>query len=327
MNASVRRLVVFAPNWLGDAIMSLPAIADLRRSMPERSVAVAARPTIAPLFGLVPGIDQVVAIEKQGWDASPALSSFEAALLLPNSFHVALVAARAGIPERWGYRTDWRRPLLTRAIDPPAGQHQVDYYQQLTCALGFPSGPAEPRIVLSPELSEAGARALTSAGWDGRTPLVAMAPGTAYGTARRWPAPSFAGLARSLADDGIRSVLVGSQADAPIGQEIEASAGGAPMLNLMGTDLPTLAATLSSCRALVSNDSGAMHLGAALGVSVTAVFGPTDERLTGPRGDRHTVLAHQVWCRPCMLRECPYDHECMKGVGVDMVVDAVRRTL
>lgn len=317
---------MFAPSWLGDAVMALPAMADISRAMPELPIAVAARPNVVPLFSLVPGIGRVVAIEKKGWDARD-LSSFDAAVLLPNSFHVALVAARAGIAERWGYRTDWRRPLLTRAIDPPVGQHQVDYYQQLTRALGFPSGPAEPRIAISQQLREAGVRALNDAGWDGRIPLVALAPGTAYGTARRWPAPSFAGLARSLAEDGIRSVLVGSQADAPIGEAIAAAAGDTPLLNLMGSDLPTLAATLASCRALVSNDSGAMHLGAALGVSVTAVYGPTDERITGPRGDQHTIVAHQVWCRPCHLRECPYDHECMKGVGVDMVLDAVRRTL
>ena len=98
-------------------------------------------------------------------------------------------------------------------------------------------------------------------------------------------------------------------------------------MNLMATDLPTLAGILAACRALVSNDSGAMHLAAALGVRVTAVFGPTDERLTRPAGDTHVVLTRPVWCRPCMMRECPIDHRCMRGIGVDRVVGAVRQML
>jgi len=135
-------------------------------------------------------------------------------------------------------------------------------------------------------------------------------------------------------------VMVGGRADLPVARQIEealgvpgaAAAPGAPLegdvvLNLMGTDLPTLAGILSACRALVSNDSGAMHLGAALGLRVTAVFGSTDERLTRPAGDGHIVLTNPVWCRPCMMRECPIDHRCMRGVGVDQVVGAVRQML
>ena len=149
MKPSVPRLVVFAPNWLGDAVMSLPAIADVRRALPDVSLTIAARPAIAPLFSLVPGLDDVVVLEKKGrgsfsWSSKRGRESFsperhekdsrplfDTAILLPNSFHTALTAWRAGITERWGYRTDWRRPLLTRAIDPPVGAHQVEYYQHL----------------------------------------------------------------------------------------------------------------------------------------------------------------------------------------------------
>jgi heptosyltransferase-2 len=165
------------------------------------------------------------------------------------------------------------------------------------------------------------------AGWDGRRPLGARAPGAAYGGAKRWPPAAFAGLARTLADDGVQAVMVGSRADLPVAREIEQALGGNLMLNLMGTDLPMLAGTLAACRALVSNDSGAMHLGAAIGVPVTAVFGPTDERLTRPAGEGHAVLTHPVWCRPCMMRECPIDHRCMRGIGVERVVGAVRQML
>src|SRR5262249_22429555 len=213
--------------------------------------------------------------------------AFAAALLLPNSFHSALLVKRAGIPERWGYRTDWRGPLLTRAIErAPSGIHQVEYYQQLVHALGFPSGPVEPRIDLPAAAAAAGSDALTRAGWDSRAPLVALAPGAAYGGAKRWPPERFAALARALADDGVTTVLVGTAADASGGREIERGLGRVRALNLIGsTDLPTLAGVFVHCRTLVTNDSGAMHLAAAVGVRVTAVFGPTDERATGPRGE------------------------------------------
>src|SRR5204863_6029517 len=128
----VNRLLILAPNWLGDAVMALPAIADVHRALPATAITVAARSAIAPLFGLVPHVHDVVVL-----DGSPPGSGYDAALLLPNSFRSALIVSRSGIPERWGYRTQWRAPLLTRAIGwAPAGLHQVEYYRQLVHALG-----------------------------------------------------------------------------------------------------------------------------------------------------------------------------------------------
>jgi heptosyltransferase-2 len=327
MKLTVSRVVVFAPNWLGDAVMALPAIADVGRALPAGALTIAARPTIAPLFGLLPAMGDVVLLTKKGPETRSPMST---AILLPNSFQSALAAWRAGIAERWGYRTDWRRALLTRAIEAPTGLHQVEYYRHLVRALGFANGPGQPHIPLSNELRESGAEQLRGVGWDGVEPLLAIAPGAAYGGSKRWPPEYFAALVRSLSEDGVRAVMVGSRADLPVGREIEAAveaSNGVSLLNLMGTDLPTLAAVLVNCRALVSNDSGAMHLAVALGVRVTAVYGPTDERVTRPLGDAHAVLTNPVWCRPCWLRECPIDHRCMRGIGVDRVAGAVRPML
>lgn len=342
-SSTSKRLVVVAPNWLGDAVMALPAIADLRRGMPDASVAIAARPAIAPLFSLVPGVRDLVVLERRGANWADGLQplragSFDTALLLPNSFQSALTAWRAGIPERWGYRAQGRAVLLTRSIARPAERvHQAAYYQRLTTALGFAPGPLQPRLEVSPEVRRAGADLLASAGWDRRAPLVALAPGAAQGGAKRWPAASFAAVGRALAGDRVASVLVGSVADAEAGAEVEMGTGiflpeaagkNIPVpLNLIGrTDLLALAGVLAHCRALVSNDSGAMHFGAALGVPLVAIFGPTDERETRPIGAVDpVVLTHQVWCRPCMLRECPLTHGCMRGVSVDAVLAAVQR--
>jgi lipopolysaccharide heptosyltransferase II len=322
----MNRLVILAPNWLGDAVMALPAIADVRREWPRADIIVAARPSIAPLFRIVGEANGIA-------DVDHLDHAFDAALLLPNSFRSALLVKRARIPERWGYRTQLRGALLTRAIDPSKGVHQVEYYQHLVHALGVPNGPIEPRLTVPDAVREAGARLLADAGWDGAAPLVALAPGAAYGSAKRWPAESFAELAGALASDGVQCVMIGSAADAATASDVARAvdAGGHDCVGLRSlvgkTDLPTLAGVLANCRALVTNDSGAMHLAAACGVAVTAVFGPTDERATRPIGDGHTIITHEVWCRPCMLRECPLDHRCMLAIAPADVTVAARRSL
>jgi lipopolysaccharide heptosyltransferase II len=337
-NRIVNRLVILAPNWLGDAVMALPAIADVRRAFPEATITIAARSSVAPLFAMVDDVDDTIVLSRAASMMSPSTwqemgaelagGRFEAALLLPNSIHSALIANRAGIADVWGYRGNWRGRFLTRAIAPPSGIHQIAYYQHLVDALGCANGSSEPRVNVPGVARDAARTALTEAGWDGRAPLVALAPGAAYGGAKKWPSESFAELASTLAADGISCVMVGSPADAGTGHDVARAFTGVALLNLMGrTDLATLAGVLSLSRTLVTNDSGAMHLAAAAGVSVTAVFGPTNERATRPLGDAHVVLTHDIWCRPCMLRECPLDHGCMRGVAPGVVLDAARRTL
>ena len=325
------RLLILAPNWLGDAVMALPAIRDVLKHAGGASICLAARPAVAPLFRLVQGIDLVVPIEKGGRLGG---ERFDAALLLPNSFHAALVAFRAGIPERWGYRADCRGPLLTRAVARPPRGHQIDYYQHLTEALGFARGEPRPHLDVTPDARRRGAAALAEAGWNGTDPLVAIAPGAAYGGAKRWPPQYFASLSSALAADGVVTAMVGSAADARTGAEIErALSGGVRVLNLIGrTDLETLCGVFTACRTLVTNDSGAMHVAAAVGLAVTAVFGPTRERETAPRNPdplqpAHAIIVHDVWCRPCMERECPLDHRCMRGVAPSVVLDSAQRVL
>ena len=151
----MKRLVILSPNWLGDAVMALPALADVRRGAPSVSIAIAARPAIAPLFSLVPGVDETIVLpapslrDVTGWRGlGDELDSrdFDTALLFPNSMQSALRVSRARIPERWGYRTDWRGRLLTRAVEPIRGSHQVSSYQHLVKALGFSNGSSEPRV-------------------------------------------------------------------------------------------------------------------------------------------------------------------------------------
>ncbi len=318
-----RRLLLFSPNWLGDAVMALPALESIRVTWPDATIDVAARPAVAPLFSLVSGIDRIVTLERR-LASAPTLreSGYDVALLFTNSFQTARLAYAAGVAERWGYRADFRSWLLTRGVPRPSRLHQVDYYKTLVSSLGFSGGPTDPRIDLDAARRDEGARLLAGAGWDGATPLVALAPGAAFGSAKRWPAPSFADLSDHLAGDGIRAVLIGSPGDREAGGEVKAAIRSrvAPIDLIGRTDIPQLAGVLSHCRTLITNDSGAMHLAAAIGVNVVVMFGPTREHETYPRGaGRHAFLKNPVWCRPCMLRECPLTHRCMTGIAVDAV--------
>jgi len=336
----MNRLVILAPNWLGDAVMALPAIADVRRAAPAASITVAARASIAPLFTMAPEVDETLTLGDSEAETLAA-QRFDTALLLPNSTRAAIVARRAGVAARWGYRTGWRGSLLTRAIPAPRGVHQIEYYQHLVRALGFPSGRSEPRVTVPASARAAGRALLVESGWNGRTPLVAIAPGAAYGGAIRWPPEYFAELAADLSADGVQCVMVGTTADAATARDVarafQARDRGperAALLDLIGrTDLPALAGALANSRAMVTNDSGAMHLAAAVGIAVTAMFGPTNEQATSPRVASApqtpplTILTHAIWCRPCMLRECPLDHRCMRGIEVATVLAAARSSL
>ena len=334
--------LVVAPNWLGDAVMALPAIADVRAHAGAGRLIVAARPGIADLFRLVPGVHQVVELGWKGrWlrradfraDAVRlADCGADVALLLPNSFATALLVKQAAIAERWGYATDMRAPLLTRAVRRPRGSvHQGAYYQHLTAALGVPAGPLHPRLVVPSSALESARRLMTGRHVDLGSPVVVLAPGAAYGTAKRWIPAHVAALASALVRERRATcLLVGSGADratTTLVRSLMAADARAHAIDVAGeTTLETLAGLFAIAQACVSNDSGAMHLAAAVGTPIVAVFGPTRERETAPltaAGGRAEVLTHPVFCRPCMLRECPIDHRCMARVTPTRVFQAV----
>ena len=331
MTVAGGRILLRAPNWLGDAVMAIPAMAAFRAAHAPAMLTLAAPASIAPLFREATAIapDEVLTVEKADETAALRAGRFDVAVLFPNSFRTAWVARRAGIAERWGYAAHGRSLLLTRPVRPPAGRlHQAAYYLHLARALGADAGERLPRVSITEATRGRVQELLRQWRIDSASPLVGIAPGAAYGHAKRWPPARAAELAGRLHARGATVVLVGAAGDRDAGREIESSLpAGARVVNLIGrTDLRLLAGLLAACHAFVSNDSGAMHLAAAAGVPVAAIFGPTDDRVTAPLGD-HDVIVHQVFCRPCMLRDCPIDHRCMRGISVDVVFDAVARRL
>jgi heptosyltransferase-2 len=325
--------VIRAPNWLGDAVMALPAMAAVRTAYAKDFLAVAAIPSIAPLFreDTIARPDEVIAIEDPRREIDMLRSGrFDEIVLMPNSFRSAWHARRAGIRERSGFRRNVRSRLLTRAVYRPRGRvHQSAYYLHLVRGLGFDAPERLPQVTVRPETRRRAEALLESAGIARDADAIGFAPGAAYGHAKRWPPDRVRDvIVRLVRERGAACILLGAASDRDAGREIESSLPeGVVVANFIGrTDLRAFAGVLAHCRAFVSNDSGAMHLAAAVGVPVTAIFGPTDERVTAPLGEHH-VLIHQVFCRPCMLRDCPIDHRCMKGIGVEAVYESVVRRL
>jgi heptosyltransferase II len=333
VNGDGQRLVIRAPNWLGDAVMALPAMGSIRRHF-RGSLIVAARSSIAPLFEEETDArpDQVLVLDETREIDQLRATRADTIVLLPNSFGSAWVARRANIAERWGYAGSARSILLTRAVARPRGKvHQVEYYRHLVHGFGVESIDAPPRLAVTARTARTTDGLLRDAKVTGEERLVGFAPGAAYGHAKRWPPDRVARLIVHLASTyGVVPVLVGAGDDRFTGREIESTLPtGTRLVNLIGkTTLRTLAGVIARCAAFVSNDSGAMHVAAALGVPLTAIFGPTDERVTAPRSQGPAdVILRQVFCRPCMLRECPIDHRCMKRIEVEEVAQAVGKHL
>lgn len=306
-----------SPNWLGDAVMAMPAVRNLKTLLEDEPLAVAAPEKLAALWRKCPFVDQVIALEKpkniQATAKQLRGGKFGAALLLPNSLRSAAEAWQAGIPQRLGYARGGRGLLLTHSIPAPtrnpARLHQRFYYLDLVTALGAPSDSSLPKLRKDPT-TVSGSRGL----------VLAICPGAEYGPAKRWPVENFVTVARHFVSTRkAKIVLLGAPVDVPIAEEFARQLPGVD--NRVGkTSLVEFMAALVSARLVLCNDSGAMHLASALGVPTMAVFGSTEPQLTGPMGQRSRVLRHHVPCSPCFLRECPIDFACMKGISPELAI-------
>jgi lipopolysaccharide heptosyltransferase II len=320
------RLVV-APNWIGDAVMSLPVLRAMRRADPSRRITVLARRGPAAVYraeGTADGVRTTSGLVADA--AASARERFSEAWLLPNSFRSALVPFLARIPDRIGYATDGRAALLTRALaPPPRTDHQLRDYDPLLRSRGIEPDPDPPRLPIPAEAAARAHSALARAGLPTEGPSVLLAPGAAFGWTKRWPPDRFGRLADLLTARGSHCALVIGPGEESIAEEVRrASTRPVPVLGL-DLDPVGVAALAARARVVVANDSGPMHLAAAVGTPVVALFGPTDPGRTGPKGSPSEVLDRYVFCSPCYLKECPYGHECMREISVETVLAAVER--
>jgi lipopolysaccharide heptosyltransferase II len=331
-----KRILVRAANWVGDGIMSLPALEALRARLPGTEVVLLVKPWVSEIYWYHPAVSRLIVYDPKtrhrGLSGFQKLieeiraERFEAALLFQNAFQAALIAWAARIPVRVGYATDGRAGLLTDAIiRPPASHygHQAGYYLQLLFRAGLienPQIPAQVRIQIQQAEKNWAAKQLKAMGLSGPRFLIGLNPGAAFGPAKRWRFDRYADLADRLIGALHADVLIfGSSGERLLAEKIARAMKHTPIVLAGETSMRQLMALLAQCRLVVTNDSGPMHLAAALGLPVVAIFGSTDERATGPLGGRARVVKNEVECSPCGLRRCPIDFRCMEGLSVDQV--------
>ncbi|HVF49886.1 MAG TPA: lipopolysaccharide heptosyltransferase II [Pyrinomonadaceae bacterium] len=341
----IERVIVRGVNWVGDAVMTIPALRELRRVLPGAHITLATRAWAEGIFADADFIDELLPLDWQLGGVPAFLQqvrawrngAFDLALLLPNAFAPAFIAAAARVPLRIGYATDARRLLLTHPLAVPAwrGQrHEVFYYlnlvgeleRLLTGASQVDDGRA-PRLDLqvSFERREHAREILARLGVefdaDNETlsrPLVALCPGSTNSRAKRWPAERFAVLADRLMDEaGADCLLVGASEELDVTEEVSALMRHTPLVLTGRTSLAETVAVLSLVNLLVSNDTGPAHVAAALARPVLVIFGPTDPVTTRPFSDTAQVVRQPPECAPCMLRDCPIDHRCMTAISPD----------
>lgn len=370
MASTPERVLVRGVNWLGDAVMSTPALLRLREALPRAHIALLTAAKLAPLWERHPAVDQVIPFSKEdsviGIARRLRAGGFDTALVLPNSQRSALEVFLPGIPHRVGCARPWRNFLLTHVIPergdevkmhkrsrreverliseptvartlPASAAHHLHHYLHLAAALGANRDPLPPLLaVLDSEVDAVRARFTTNA-MRGK-PLIGLNAGAEYGPAKRWPRERFveAGIALQQRS-GCAIWIFGGLADVDlargIAEEIQSAAGATPgtVGCLAGeTSLRELCAALKACGVVLTNDTGPMHVAAAVGTPVVVPFGSTSPELTGPGlpGDaRHHLMKSDAPCSPCFLRECPIDFRCMKGLSVSALVEATLSAL
>lgn len=343
---SSSKILVRATNWVGDAVMSLPALAAIRAAFPDAEIVALARPWVADIYALSSAVDRVIPYHAARgahdlgakWKLAKALRAehFDCAILLQNAFEAALIARLAGIPRRIGYDRDGRGWLLTDAVRVPRPgeipRHQRFYYLELLRRAGVIEAlPASDAIRLD-RAEESFARGAARFGELGLAlPVIGVSPGAAYGGAKRWMPEAFAEAAASVAREEAASVaLFGSESERALCESIADSLRetGIAVANLAGrTALREFIELAAACRVFLTNDSGAMHIASAVGARTVAIFGATDDIATGPTGPLSRVVRQAVECSPCLLRECPIDHRCMTRVTPGQVAGAALELL
>jgi lipopolysaccharide heptosyltransferase II len=313
------RILIRSSNWLGDAVMSVPAVRAIKNGRPDVHVTIAAPDKIAPMWNLIPEVDATIPLPEGSLLSVVRLlkqqAPFDVAILFPNSLRVALECWLSGIPRRIGYRGHCRSSLVNQTVREPRKPRPPEHHSLRFLRIARECG-AETSNIEFPNLNR-------TSNLKPQT-LIGLCPGAEYGPAKRWLPERFAEAAAKItAQSSARWILLGTKNDAAIGEQI-ATAIGDHCVNRIGqTTLDQLIEELRQCSLLLTNDTGTMHLAALLSVPVVAVFGSTEPRLTAPLGSGHTVLRHHVECSPCFLRECPIDFRCMKAVTVDEVAGAV----
>jgi heptosyltransferase-2 len=337
----INRILVRGVNWVGDTILTYPTVQGLKELFPQSHVTILVPSHLVDLWKTFPYVDEIIPFQKRSgiksfWediDLTRSLKKrgFDLALILPRSFRSAFQIYMGGIPARIGYQDEGRSFLLTHKIPRKKDVlriHRIHYYRNLIESLGEGGALPFPRLFLREEDRGWAKKKLDELGVLNGRPLIGINPGASYGLAKCWYPDRFGELGKRLSEKWKASLLIfGKKEEGEIAREILKYLGS-DGIDLTGkTDLLQLAALLEQCSLLVTNDTGTMHMAAAVKTPVVAIFGSTDSITTGPWGEGHTIVKEEVSCSPCLKRVCPTDHRCMKLITVDEVEAVVHRKL
>ncbi|HZN06360.1 MAG TPA: lipopolysaccharide heptosyltransferase II [Pyrinomonadaceae bacterium] len=334
----IKRVVVRGTNWVGDSIMTIPALRALRRILPDASITLAVRPGAKGIFSEVDFIDDVLVYDRRnafsvfGQVREWKKREFDLAVLFQNAFEAALIPFLAGVPVRLGYATESRQAMLTHPLPLPdwrSTKHEVFYYLYLITALEqmlfrtstVCEGDPDVSLSITESRKSEASELLRSHGVSEEKSVVAICPGSINSRAKRWPAEAYAALADRLIEDRRNVVLIGSKDEIDVTNEVAQRMRHRPVVLTGTTTLDQITAVLGLVDLVVTNDTGPAHIAAALGCPTIVIFGPTNPLTTRPFSPKAEIIRHPPDCAPCMLRDCPIDHRCMTAITVDEVFE------
>ena len=342
---NIKRIVVRGTNWVGDAVMTVPALRELRRLFPDAHITLATRPWAKELFADVEFLDDLLVFDRRGIGSVVSQVSewkkrrFDLAVLFQNAFEAALIPALARVPVRIGYATEGRRFLLTNSLALPdwrSSKHEVFYYLNIIAEVermflgssgGIEDYRPETSLLISPEREMAGRDLLSTFNLNSDQRVIALCPGSINSRAKRWPAERFAALADLLIESKAQVVLIGSPEELDVSREVASRMKHEPVVLTGKTSLSQAVDVISAVDLLVTNDTGPAHIAAALGRPTLVIFGPTNPETTRPFSTTAEIVRHPPDCAPCMLRDCPIDHRCMTAISPDEVFGRVQAML
>ena len=334
----IKRVVVRGTNWVGDSVMTVPALRALRRVLPDAHITLAIRPGARGIFSEADFIDDALVYDRKNvLSVIPQIREwkrrkFDLAVLFQNAFEAALIPFLAGVPVRLGYATELRQALLTHPLPLPdwrSSRHEVFYYLYVITALeqmlfgtsSICEADPDASIQISESRKAEATDVLQAHGVRDGELVVAICPGSINSRAKRWPAEAYAALADRLIDANRQVLLIGSKDEVDVSREVTSRMRNRPVMLTGKTSLDQITAVLSAVDLIVTNDTGPAHIGAALGRPTIVIFGPTNPLTTRPFSPVAEVLRHPPDCAPCMLRDCPIDHRCMTAITVDEVFE------
>lgn len=340
--SEIKRLLIRAANWIGDAVMTIPAVRAIRKNFSEAQISILARPWVVPIFENSPYVDQILiydyAEKHKGLGGKIKLARelkqyrFDATILLQNAFEAAFITFLARIPCRIGYNTDVRGLLLTHSVPCPSQikkVHQTEYYTNILRQIGLAADGLNPDLRVGEEYERRSIEILKEHGVSPEDKLIGLNPGATFGPAKQWLPERYADLADRIQEVfGAWIFLFGGPQEMELGSKISKMMNHPPVDLTGRTELGEAMALIKQCDLFLTNDSGLMHVAAALNVPLIAIFGSTNPLTTGPLGLKSKIIRIPIECSPCLKPECPKGHlNCMDQIDVDMVFKAVKEVL